>query len=121
LLLALLTVSSQAVKAAVVNPVKSLRTEQGNISLLRNNIMIRNSIKIAWRNLRRYKSTSLINIGGLALGICCFLLLGTYVVNELRLDRFHEKADRIVHLSFAYKTTTDAEFTEAAVTPTAAV
>jgi len=83
--------------------------------------MIHNYIKIAWRNLRRNRGTSLINIFGLALGICCFLLLGTYIINELRYDRFHEKFDRIVYLSFAYKAPTDAEFTEAIVTPTAVV
>jgi len=83
--------------------------------------MTRNYIKIAWRNLRRNKITSIINIGGLALGICCFFLLGTYVINELRYDRFHKNADRIVYLSFAYKAPTDAEFNEASVTPTAVV
>ena len=41
--------------------------------------MVLNYIKIAWRNLKKNKMYSLINIGGLALGIATFLLILQYV------------------------------------------
>ncbi|MFA6085238.1 ABC transporter permease [Mucilaginibacter sp.] len=83
--------------------------------------MIRNYFKTAWRNLSQNKTTSLISIAGLAVGICCFLLLSTYLINELRYDRFHEKAGRIVRIAYSYKSADDPEATNTARTPTAPV
>jgi putative ABC transport system permease protein len=83
--------------------------------------MIKNYLKTAWRNLVQNKATSIISVAGLAVGICCFLLLTTYLINELRYDRFHEKADRIVRVAYNYKSADDPEAVQAAVTPTAPV
>ena len=60
--------------------------------------MLSNYIKIAWRNLLKNKTFSLINIFGLAIGFSSFILIGLYVVNEISFDKFHEKADRIYRL-----------------------
>ena len=57
--------------------------------------MIRNYLKIAWRNLGKNRVFSFINIFGLALGLASFLLISLYVTDELSYDRFHENADRI--------------------------
>ncbi len=57
--------------------------------------MIKNYIKIAWRNLVKNKTYSVINIVGLAIGLGCFLLISLYVMDELSYDRFNDKADRI--------------------------
>ncbi len=62
--------------------------------------MLRNYIKIAWRNLLRNKVFSFINIIGLALGMATCLLISLYVYHELSYDRFHKKADRIVRVTF---------------------
>jgi putative ABC transport system permease protein len=48
--------------------------------------MIRNYIIIAWRNLLRNKFISLINIGGLAIGISTFMIIAIYVSYELSYD-----------------------------------
>jgi putative ABC transport system permease protein len=63
-------------------------------------IMIKNNLKIAWRNLRRNSSTSIINITGLALGIAICLLISLYVADEFSFDRFNTNADRIVRVVF---------------------
>ena len=57
--------------------------------------MLRNYFSVAWRNLRKNKLYSLINIGGLAAGICICMLILLYVVHEMSYDKFHRNADRI--------------------------
>jgi putative ABC transport system permease protein len=61
--------------------------------------MIRNYLKIAFRNLVKHKSFSFINITGVAIGLACFLLLTLYVKDELSYDRHHTHADRIFRLN----------------------
>lgn len=60
--------------------------------------MILNYIKIAWRNLIKNKIYSLINIGGLALGIATFLLILQYVGLEKSVNQFHAKKDNLYRL-----------------------
>ena len=51
--------------------------------------MIRNYLKIAFRNLVRNKVYSFINIGGLAMGITAFLLILEYITFEKSVNQFH--------------------------------
>jgi putative ABC transport system permease protein len=60
--------------------------------------MFSNFIKTAWRNLVKNKVFSFINILGLAIGLCCFLLIAMYVLDELSFDRSHAKAERIYRI-----------------------
>ena len=55
--------------------------------------MIRNYLKIAWRNLVRQKVYSLINLSGLALGLAASVLVLLWVQNELSFDTYHRQAD----------------------------
>ncbi|MDR9418685.1 ABC transporter permease [Gracilimonas sp.] len=57
--------------------------------------MLKNYLKIAFRNLFKNKVYSFINIFGLAVGIACCLLIGLYVHNEWSYDEFHSKSDRL--------------------------
>jgi len=61
--------------------------------------MFKNYLKIAARNLLKHKGYSFINILGLAVGIAASVLITLYVLDELRYDRFHEKADRIYRIT----------------------
>jgi len=61
--------------------------------------MFKNYFKIAWRNLLKNKTFSLINIIGLASGLACFILIALYVADELSYDRFNEKASRIYRIN----------------------
>ncbi len=56
--------------------------------------MLKNYLKIAYRNLLKNKVFSLINILGLAIGMGACLLILQYVTFELNYDSFHEKSDR---------------------------
>ncbi len=60
--------------------------------------MIKNYIKIAFRNIRRYKGFSLINIAGLAVGMGCFILVFLWVYDELNYDTFHTHSDRLCRI-----------------------
>jgi putative ABC transport system permease protein len=60
--------------------------------------MLKNYFKIAWRNLVKNKTFSIINIAGLAIGLACFLLIALYVLDELSYDRYNDKADRIYRI-----------------------
>src|SRR3954468_24760755 len=57
--------------------------------------MIKNYIKIAWRNLIRQKLFSIINISGLAIGLAVCMLIMLYVAHEHSYDTFHKNAERI--------------------------
>jgi len=57
--------------------------------------MIKNYFKIAWRNIKRHKGYSGINILGLALGIAACLLILQYVSFELSYEDFHTNKDRV--------------------------
>lgn len=61
--------------------------------------MLRNYFKTAWRNLIRNKAFSIINIGGLSLGLAACWLIMLYVSNELSYDRYHANADRIYRIA----------------------
>ena len=57
--------------------------------------MLLNYLKIAVRNLKKYKGFSLINVTGLMVGMACCILITMFVLDELSFDRFHENADNI--------------------------
>ena len=57
--------------------------------------MLKTYILIAWRNLRRHKGFSFINISGLAIGVACCILIFLYISDELSYDKYHKNADRI--------------------------
>jgi len=73
--------------------------------------MIKNYLKIAWRNIVRHKAYSLINLSGLAIGMASSILILLWVQNELSYDRFHENSGQI------YRITADAGGFLAAVNP----
>jgi putative ABC transport system permease protein len=64
--------------------------------------MLRTYFKIACRSLSRNKFYSLINIGGLTIGLTCCILIGLYLSNELGYDRFHHNADRLFRVTTEY-------------------
>ncbi|QKJ30374.1 ABC transporter permease [Mucilaginibacter mali] len=66
--------------------------------------MFRNYLKIAWRNLLRHKTFSVINIGGLAIGIAACLLISLYVHYEWSYDAYHTKGNRIVRITNLMRT-----------------
>ena len=57
--------------------------------------MIKNYFKIAWRNLKKGKLYSFINIAGLSIGMAVTMIIGLWVSDELSFDKYHKNYDRI--------------------------
>ncbi len=62
--------------------------------------MLKNYFKTAWRNLKKNKIFSFINIAGLSIGISVCFIIMLYVQDELSFDRFNKNSDRIVRVAF---------------------
>jgi putative ABC transport system permease protein len=60
--------------------------------------MIKNYLKIAWRNLIKNKVSSLINIGGLAVGMAVAMMIGLWIYDELSFDKNFKNYDRITQV-----------------------
>ena len=60
--------------------------------------MVKNYLKIALRNLLKYKAYSLINILGLAVGIAACIMILLYVTDELSYDKYNLKAEQIYRI-----------------------
>ena len=61
--------------------------------------MVKNHLKIALRNLARYRVYSFINILSLAVGMAACLLIFLFITNERSFDAFHTKKERIYRLN----------------------
>src|SRR5690606_4552979 len=57
--------------------------------------MIKNFFKIAWRNLKKNKGFTAINIVGLAIGMAAAILIMLWVKSEVSFDRIYPKTDHI--------------------------
>lgn len=79
--------------------------------------MFINYLLIAFRNFRKNKAYSLLNVFGLAAGLACFILIALYVQFELSFDRYHDNADRIYRAVRNKPTGEESVFTRTAVTP----
>jgi putative ABC transport system permease protein len=65
--------------------------------------MIQNWFRTAWRNLRKNRTASAINIVGLAIGFSSCLLITLFIRHELSYDDFEVKGDRIVRCIMEYR------------------
>ncbi|MDB5134573.1 MAG: ABC-type antimicrobial peptide transport system, permease component [Mucilaginibacter sp.] len=60
--------------------------------------MLRNYLTIAWRNLIKNKVLSLINIGGLAVGMAVVMLISFWILDEVSFDKYHDNYHRIAQV-----------------------
>src|ERR1700685_1708661 len=80
--------------------------------------MIRNYLRVAFRNLWRHKGFSLLNIVGLTVGMTAFFLVFLYIAFELSYDSALSKADRIYRIVSDVKTPTGTDHPNAPPAPT---
>ncbi|HEY9048440.1 MAG TPA: ABC transporter permease [Ohtaekwangia sp.] len=78
--------------------------------------MILTSLRIALRHARKFKTYSLINIGGLALGFASSIAILHFVSGEFSYDTFHRLPDNVYRLNTVTQTPTGIQV-QAAATP----
>ncbi len=61
-------------------------------------IMFKNNLVIAWRNIKKSKLYSALNVLGLAVGMAVFILIMLFVRYELSYDRYHDNARKIYRI-----------------------
>ncbi|MFC4874580.1 ABC transporter permease [Negadavirga shengliensis] len=64
--------------------------------------MLRHNLLLIYRSFKKYKSTFFINLIGLSTGLACVLLIFLWVRDELSVDKFHEKDNRLVEVVEVY-------------------
>ena len=64
--------------------------------------MLKNYITTTLRGIKRNKVFTLINLTGLSVAMCCFILVGLYVRYELSYDQFHEDVEDIHIVKLKY-------------------
>jgi predicted permease len=57
--------------------------------------MLKNYLKLAWRNLLKDRQFTILNLVGLSTGLACTLLIYLWVADELKVDKFHDKDGRL--------------------------
>lgn len=65
---------------------------------LNRNYMFKNYLTIAWRNLIKNRVLSLINIGGLAVGMAVVMLISLWILDEVSFDKYHNNYHRIAQV-----------------------
>lgn len=58
-------------------------------------LMLKNYLKIAWRNLLKDRQFTVLNLVGLAVGLTCSLLIGLWVADELNMEKYNDKDARL--------------------------
>src|SRR5215210_803529 len=64
--------------------------------------MLKNYFKIAWRNMKKNKVFSFINILGLSVGLSCCLLIAIYLYHEFSYDTYHKNIDELYQLGTTF-------------------
>ncbi|WP_232541089.1 ABC transporter permease [Spirosoma endbachense] len=82
----------------VKSPPVARRHGAYSTTYLMNPTMLRNYLKIAFRNLVKNKTFSGVNILGLALGMACSLLIMLWVQDELSIDAFHANKQQLYRI-----------------------
>jgi len=66
--------------------------------------MLKSYLTIIWRNLRKDRQFALLNLLGLSVGLACTLLIGLWIFDELHVDKYNEKDDRLYQVMANFRT-----------------
>jgi hypothetical protein len=65
--------------------------------------MLQHFIKVAIRNLLKYRGQTLVSVAGLAVGFACFAMATLWIRYEMTYDSFHANADRLYCINLSGK------------------
>ncbi|MBS1661217.1 MAG: ABC transporter permease [Bacteroidetes bacterium] len=57
--------------------------------------MLKSFLQLTWRNLKKDRQFTILNLLGLSVGVTCTLLIGLWVSDELNMDKYNEKDARL--------------------------
>jgi len=66
--------------------------------------MLKSYFKITWRNLKKDRQFTILNLLGLSVGLACTLLIGLWVADELNMDKYNAKDARLYQVMANFKT-----------------
>src|ERR1044071_6143408 len=72
------------------------------LNIIKEISMLKNYFKTALRSLIRYRSYTIINIAGLAVGIAVCMMIFIIIQFQISFDNFHPKKDRIYRVLTEY-------------------
>lgn len=78
-------------RPGIIRPAKGYKT-------LNTTDMYKSYFKMGWRHLLKHQGYSLINVGGLALGITVTMLIGLWIHDELSFNKHHKNYDDIAQV-----------------------
>jgi putative ABC transport system permease protein len=61
--------------------------------------MLKSYLVLAWRNLQKNKAVSILNIGGLSVGMAVTMLIGLWIWDELSFDKSNKNYDSVAQLA----------------------
>ena len=64
--------------------------------------MLRHTLLMSFRSIKRYKHSFFINLIGLSSGLTCAILIYLWVSHEISYDKFHEYEDRLFQVMMHY-------------------
>jgi putative ABC transport system permease protein len=88
------------VKSCRPRNIKALRSQNSN-----NTVMLKNYLKVAWRNMLHQKMYSAVKVGGFAMGIAACVLISLFIKDELSYDLQYPDSDRIYRVIGGYNET----------------
>ncbi|MGC4038321.1 MAG: ABC transporter permease [Chitinophagaceae bacterium] len=74
--------------------------------------MLKSHFKIAWRNLIKHRQFSLLNVAGLSTGLAAAIMILLWVNDEMAIDHFNEKENRIYQVLQNWPTPSGIETTD---------
>jgi len=81
-----------------LNTIQNVTIESDNYST---KLMMKNILKMLWRNQSKNKKYSFINLAGLSLGFACFMAILLYVIHELSYDRMFANSSSIYRVTMS--------------------
>ncbi|MDN5217240.1 ABC transporter permease [Fulvivirgaceae bacterium BMA12] len=98
----------------------ALRQKSGR-RFFNSNIMFKNHMKLAWRNLKSQPFFTFLNMTGLAVGMAGGLLIALFIYDELSFDKMFADSDRIYRVNIDMRNSGETNYYAAVSGPLAGV
>lgn len=95
------------------NPYRTKPRKKTNRQSLPVHDRLNHFFKIAFRNMMRSRSSSFINLSGLAISLASFLFIALYILDETTYDAYHPNAEQVYRISYSFRSFDESEVKDA--------